>query len=289
MKTFLTGPMCLAIAVPMLSASAYAQDFDLPPNAKPGQCWSRVLAPARYETVTENVVLQAASEPATFKTRTETVVVEPARDDFRVVPAKYEKRSERVKVRDGYTTWKKGTGPITRIDGTTGEILCLVEVPAEYRSVEKQVLVSAAKTERIRRPAKTKQVVRRVIDKAATTRKVRMPAKVETVRFQEMVSPPSTRKIPVAAITDRVTFKKKISDESLQWAQILCETNVTPGVVRNLQTALQGQGLYQGAIDGKLGSGTMAAVDAYQRRNNLSTGSLTIETLNKLRIPTARV
>lgn len=316
MKKILTGPICLAMAAPMLSTPVFAQNIDVPPNAKPGQCWSRVLAPATYKTVTEEVVLQAASErietvpakyewdekeiimeeaydrlevvPATFRTRTETVVMEPARDEYRVIPAKYETRTDRVKVRDGYTTWKKGTGPITRIDGTTGEILCLVEVPAEYRNVEKQVLVSAAKTERVRVPAKTREVVRRVIEKPATTRKVRVPAKVQTVRYQELVSPPTTRKIPVPAVKDRVTFQRKISGESLEWAEILCETNVTSGVVRNLQTALKDQGFYEGAIDGQLGAGTMAAIDAYQRRNNLSTGSLTIETLKRLRIPTAR-
>jgi len=62
---------------------------------------------------------------------------------------------------------------------------------------------------------------------------------------------------------------------------------VTPGVVRNLQTSLRDKGFYEGPIDGKLGADTMSAVDAYQRRNNLSTGSLTIETLDKLRIATS--
>ena len=316
MKKLLTGPLCLAVMLPALGAgSVQAQDFDVPPNAKPGQCWSRVLMPARYETVTEEVVLQPASErielvpasydwdereivieeayerleivPAKFSTRTETVTVEPAREEYRVIPARYETKTERVKVRDGYTTWKKGTGPITRLDATTGEILCLVEVPAEYRNVERQVLVSPARTEKVRVPAKTRTVERRVVTEPATTRKVRMPAKTQTVRYQKLVSPPRERKIPVAAVTDRVTFQKKVSEERLQWAEILCETNVTPGVVRNLQTALRDKGFYEGPIDGKLGAGTMAAVDAYQRRNRLSTGSLTIETMRKLGVATS--
>jgi len=165
MKKLLTGPLCLAAMVPALGAVAQAQDFDLPPNAKAGQCWSRVLAPARYETVTEEVVLQPAGErieitpakygwdekeiiieeaydrleiiPAQFTTKSEVVTVEPAREEYQVVPAKYDTKTERVKVRDAYTTWKKGTGPISRLDATTGEILCLVEVPAEYREVSR--------------------------------------------------------------------------------------------------------------------------------------------------------
>ena len=47
------------------------------------------------------------------------------------VPAQYETVTEEVLVRPAYTTWKKGTGPIQRIDQATGEIMCLVEVPAE--------------------------------------------------------------------------------------------------------------------------------------------------------------
>lgn len=315
MKKLLTGPLCLAVMMPAIVAGAQAQEFDLPPNAKPGQCWSRVLAPARYETVTEEVVLQPKTErieltpakyewdekeivveeaydrleiiPAQFTTKTEVVTVEPAREEYRVIPAKYESKTERVKVRDAYTTWKKGTGPISRVDATTGEILCLVEVPAEYREVSRQVLVSPARTERVRVPAKTRTVERRSLSKPATSRKVSVPAKTQTVRFQQLVTPPQERKIPVPAVTDRVTFQKKVSEERIQWAEILCETNVTPGVVRNLQTELRDKGFYEGPIDGKLGTGTMTAVDAYQRRNNLSTGSLTLETMRKLGVSTS--
>ena len=110
--------------------------------------------------------------------------------------------------------------------------------------------------------------------------------RTETVRYQQLVSPPQQKSIPVAAVTDRVTYQKKVSEEQIRWAEILCETNVTPGVVRNLQTSLRDKGLYEGAIDGRLGAGTMAAVDAYQRRNNLSTGSLTLETMRKLGVAT---
>ena len=315
MTTKGNGPIGLLALAPCLMGYANAQDADLPPNAKPGECYARVLSAERYETVTEEVVIQPAGEriemvpaeyaweekeivvaegyerieivPARFETRTETVVVEPERVDYKIIPARYETRSERVKVRDAYTTWKKGTGPITRVDSATGEIMCLVEVPAEYRSVQRQVLVSPARTETVKIPAKTRTIERQVVDKAATTRKINVPARMETVRYQKMVKPPQERKIPIPAMTDTVTTQKLVGKANLQWQEILCETNVTPSVVRSLQTALTREGFYEGAIDGKLGPATNAAIDAYQRRNRLSTGGLTIETLDKLRIATS--
>lgn len=37
---------------------------------------------------------------------------------------------------------EKGRGPVEKLDQATGEIMCLVEVPAEYRTVTKRVQVS---------------------------------------------------------------------------------------------------------------------------------------------------
>ncbi|MEM9014248.1 MAG: peptidoglycan-binding domain-containing protein [Pseudomonadota bacterium] len=315
MKELRFGPLGLIAIAPVMGATAFAQPADLPPNPKPGECYSRVLTPERYETVTEQVVVQPATErievvpakyaweereivveegyerlevvPAKFSTRTETVTVEPAREEMRVIPAKYETRQERVKIRDAYTTWKKGTGPISRLDASTGEIMCLVEVPAEFKTVSRQVMVSPPRTEKVRVPAKTREVSRRVISQPATTRKISVPAKTQTVRYQKLVTPPQEKKMTVPAVTDTVSTRKLVSQSKLQWASILCETNVTPGVVRNLQQALTREGVYNGAIDGRLGPETMAAVDAYQRRKNLSTGSLTIETMKRLGVSTA--
>jgi hypothetical protein len=309
----LTSLTAIALA---FGGVAYAQDgADLPPNARPGQCFSRVLAPERYEAVTEEVIVQPPMEqveivpaeydwqekeiiieegyetlevvPARFSTRTETVIVEPEREEYRVVPAQYENREERVKVRDAYTTWKKGQGAITRVDSGTGEIMCLVEIPAEYRTVSRRVMTSPPRTERVVVPAKSRTIERRVVEQVATVRKVAVPAKSSTVRYQRMIAPPKERKLTIPAVKDTLTTQKLVSKATLRWEEILCETNVTPGVVSNLQTALQREGLYNGAIDGRLGAETMAAIDAYQRKNALSTGGLTLETLRKLRISTA--
>jgi peptidoglycan hydrolase-like protein with peptidoglycan-binding domain len=58
---------------------------------------------------------------------------------------------------------------------------------------------------------------------------------------------------------------------------------LSPEMVQRVQTMLQQQGLYNGSIDGKWGSGTQAAVRAYQQKHNLTaSGQLDQATLNAM-------
>ncbi len=302
------------------SSASMSGNADLPP-AKPGECYARILIPAKYQTTTEQVLDTDAAErlevipaqyewveervlvseggerleviPATYKEITETVVVEPARTELTTIPAKYTTKTERILVREGYTTWKKGSGPIAAgsafAGGTvtdtretaTGEIMCLVEVPPEYRTVTKKVLVEPARTVEKTIPAVTKTVKKRVIATPASTRSVPIPPKYDTVKVRKLVKPATTKRVPIPATYRTVTKQKKISEERLVWREILCETNTTPDVVRRVQAALNKEG-FNLAVDGVLGASTMRAVEAYQRRNNLGTGGLTMATVTKL-------
>ena len=129
-----------------------------PPNAKPGQCFTKIFTPAKYRTVTEKQLAEEASQkievipasykkaskrvlvseateklqviPATYKTVTERVLVKPASSRLVTVPATYETVTSRIMQTPARQEWKKGTGPIQRIDHDTGDIMCLVEVLA---------------------------------------------------------------------------------------------------------------------------------------------------------------
>jgi hypothetical protein len=283
---------------------------DLPPNAKPGHCYARVLIPATYKTSTEQVIARGESErvettpakygtntkrvlvaeeserievrPATYKTVTERVLVQPARTTLIATPAKYETQSERVLVRQAYTTWKKGRGPVEKLDQATGEIMCLVEVPAEYRTVSKRVQVTAPGTREVTKPAVYRTVTRRVVDTPAATRTVKIPAKYSTIKVQTVVQPASQRTVKIPAKYQTVSKRVKVNEESLEWREILCDTNTTGDVVRRLQRALKAKNINPGPIDGVYGSQTRRAVNAYQKRAGLPTGALTIRTLNSL-------
>lgn len=284
-------------------------DADLPP-AKPGECYARVLIPATYQTTTETVVASEASErvevvpaqyemgeervlvreaserleviPATYKTVEERVMVSEASEELINIPATYETVSERVLVKPASTVWKKGRGPIEKIDASTGEIVCLVEIPAEYRTVTKRVEKTPARTEVKKIPAVYKNVTRTVVDQPASTRTVAIPAEYRSVKVRKMVSPPSENRIAIPAKYQEVTKRDKVSEERLEWRSILCETNTTPGVVSRIQAALKQKGFHPGPIDGVLGPDTMAAVNSYQKANNLPSGQLTMRTVQSL-------
>lgn len=302
-----------AMATLFLSAPAVAQDAPLlPPNAKPGECYSRVftppvydtetvrvlaqeassrveVVPARYETVEERVVVKEATSrleivPATYETVEERVLVEPERIELVKIPAQTGWEEERVLVKAAHTTWKKGNGPIEKVDGSTGEIMCLVEVPAEYKTVRKQVTTAPARTEERVIPAVYKTVKRRVQATPPTTRTIEIPAEYGTVKVTKLVEPARTDTIEIPAEYQTVSQRKLVREGSLEWRSILCETNMSPGVVAELQRALSSAGFEAGSADGNYGRQTANAVEAYQRSKGLATGQLTIETLRALGI-----
>lgn len=109
---------------------------NVPPNAKPGECYAKVVIPAVTETITENV--QIAEEQEVLA---------------RIIPAKYKVEKEQVLVREARQYWKAGTGPKQKVDKTTGEIMCLVEEPAVYKTIERRVLVEPERPEYKTMPA----------------------------------------------------------------------------------------------------------------------------------------
>jgi peptidoglycan hydrolase-like protein with peptidoglycan-binding domain len=66
------------------------------------------------------------------------------------------------------------------------------------------------------------------------------------------------------------------------------EPEVSPGMVRHVQTALQEQGMYKGNIDGMWGPETRGALRSYQQAHGLTAnGELTSPTLAALFPPPA--
>ncbi len=291
-----------------------------PPNPKPGECYARVLIPAKYETTTEKVLKREAgmrieTTPAKFATGEETVLVKEASSKLVVVPAVYGNVTEKVLVKPAssrlvevpaqyktvtekvldkaaHTVWKRSSAALggqsgnveTRIDQSTGEIMCLVEVPATYKTVTKTVLVSPASVKEVPIPAEYKTVTRRVEKSPATTKTIEIPAEYRTVKVQKIATPAQTREIPIPAEYQTVTKRKKITEEDLRWRQVLCDVNLTSGVVSNIQNAAKRAGYYKGPVDGVLGPMTLRAVNGWAKDKGLPVGQnyIPIETINAM-------
>ena len=65
----------------------------------------------------------------------------------------------------------------------------------------------------------------------------------------------------------------------------LARPELSPDMVRQVQTSLQQQGMYKGNVDGVWGSGTQSAVQSYQQSHNLTAnGQLDAPTLKSLNL-----
>jgi hypothetical protein len=292
------------------SADMSSETSLLPPEAKPNECYARVfippvyqtrteqmlnrgaaerleLIPAKYEWVEEQVLVQEASQrlevtPAQYGWVDEQVLVKSASSRMEEVPAQYEWVSENVLVEPAHTVWKKGRGPIEKIDNATGEIMCLIEVPAAYKTVNKQVMTSPPKTESVQIPAEYKTVQKQVMVKPPITQTVEIPAVYKTVKVRKMVSPPEERRIAIPEEYQTVTKTELVSEGTMEWRRVLCETNMSPAEISRVQNALLRAGHNPGPIDGILGSQTYSAMRSYQEEKGLAVGALTYDTLQSL-------
>ena len=294
-------------------------------DAEPGQCYAQVwqppqyetstkrvlkqeagtrleVIPAQYETTTERVLVREESKrleviPARYENVTERVLIKEASSRLETVPAQYETVTERVLVHPARTVWKTSTGRIygaavrdadgnliTRMNNS-GEVLCLVEEPAEYRTITKRVLKTPATTREVEIPAQYQTITKRVMAQPPTTREVVIPAEYRTITKRVLKTPATTREVEIPAQYETVTEREQVSEASMAWVPVLCDVNVTNAKLREIQNALKRAGHYRGPIDGIYGSQTASAITAFQRSENLGQGhGLTLQTLEALDI-----
>ena len=309
-----------AAATVFCGAAAAQQGADYPPSADPGECFARVLIPettdivteqvvdrpetseitvipAQYETVTEQVLVREESVvyrtiPAVYETVTETVTVEPQRTETIVVPATFETYEEQVLVRPAYSTWKPGAGLYGRgaagtgtagINGdqATGELLCRVEVPAQYDTVTRTRIATPERTDERIIPAVTETVTREVVAQPAQVVEEIIPAEYETVTKQVLVTPAREEVTVIPASYKTVEKRVVTGGGGLEWREVLCDTNASPAKIAEVQRALSAAG-YSAPDDGQFGPATLQAMEAYQRANGLPVGYLTVSTVESL-------
>lgn len=318
MKRIITLSMGLAAVSGFALAQGSA---DYPPDGGPGVCYARVLVPEQTEIVTEQVIDRAESTeirvipaafemateqvlvkeasvrynviPARYETITEQVIKTPERTETIVIPAEYETYTEQVLVRPAYVTWKPGNGlfgrstvpgetPAEGASGVaTGELLCRVEVPAEYETVTRTRIKAPERTEVKVIPATFETVTREVVAQAPQVVEEVIPAVYETVTVQRLAAPAQEEVIIIPATYKTVEKRVVTAGGGLEWREVLCDTNASPAKIAEVQKALTERG-YNNPVDGSFGPATLRAMEAYQRANGLPVGYLTVSTVQSL-------
>ena len=280
------------------------------------------VVPATYKTEIRRVPVDpgegSADTGATeqqFETVTERVMVKPEETRTVEVPAEYETVTERVQVRDAYTEWRPGGrvyaigaealgGTVLANRVTSSGVMSLIEIPAEFETVTKRVLVTPATTREETIPAEFEEVTRqvpvegtggeaasdagdvefrevevRVVDQPATVRTIPVPAQYKTVTRRVVDTPAMVRTVPVPAVYRDETTETEVEPARTERVEVICEANAVPDFIRSLQRALEARGFYDGPIDGISGPKTREAVKAYQKG---ASEILTIESARKL-------
>ncbi|HZP88962.1 MAG TPA: peptidoglycan-binding domain-containing protein [Burkholderiales bacterium] len=281
-----------------------------PPSAKPGECYTKLLIPAEYKTEAVQTVVKPASErleysDPVYEEVEEQVVVKPASKRMEVVPAEYATVEEKVVVREAYRreieipalyntyfeqvverparqVWKPGRGAVERVDEVTGEILCLVDEPPVYKTVERKELARPASKRYEDVPAEYAAVTKTIVKTPETVREVEVPAEYQTITVRKLTKPAQKLAVPVEAEYGTVEKKVMVQGERAEWVQVLCDQNTTSGKVEEIKRALQAKG-YDVQPDGNIDKSLTDALRSFQEQEGLRrTGLMTADTLSAL-------
>lgn len=179
-------------ASPSLLAGAKSNGVDIE-GAPVGACFKEYYVPARFTQTEKEILVKEASEEvkitdAKFKDSLETVVVKQASQEKVYHPAEYQTVEETVEIEPAKSVWKKGDGPISRIDNSTGEIMCLVEIPAKFKTFKTTTLKTAARVDLVSVPEETKAVKVSMLATDAVVEKVAVPAEYKKVTMTSKAS-----------------------------------------------------------------------------------------------------
>ena len=254
---------------PATPPPAADQMEDVPPFAEPGKCYARCYIPDEYDyrevrVVDRPQIIKKIRLPELIRTVYDTVVVTPRSVRTVEVPAEYEYIEERIMVEPATTKWVKGKADAGCLsdDPEDCQVMCLVEVPAQYRTVRRKVLKHAAHTRTVEIPMEYKIVAKEVV--------------VRDESFEEVVIPPTYKTIQERYVSRAGGYQ--------EWREVLCGDDLTSDRIRRIQVALKAEGYDPGPVDNILGSQTKAALKKFQMENGLPVGNLDRETMRVLGI-----
>jgi hypothetical protein len=209
------------------------------------------VVPATFKTVTETIVVKPGYThievvPATYETITEKVLVKEAYTVW--------KPGKGLAGTPGYTGGAGGYGggsgggyapppgphgygaPVV-VDGRpyygptkvapTGELLCLVEVPAEYKTVTKVVLKTPARTVEVAVPPVTKVITRTVVDVPAHVEKKDVPPVYDKIQVAVLVTPEHVESLVIPPTYKVIEKKKLVGGGKLEWREVICDDKLT--------------------------------------------------------------
>ncbi len=201
-----------------------------------GSCLYEHFKEPTYKDIPNRVLVSEATEklsttPAKYRKGTESVLTKPAYKRLIEVPAVFKKKSDRVLVEAAHSVWQKGTGPIQKIDNETGEIMCRIDIPAEYKNIEVDVVATAPLVTSVTEEAAYKTInIEKLVSDAAEQRDP-VAAEFKTMNKKQLAEPGGftwsasrTGSASDGAPTGRVVCHKAIPAETIAYERTVVKT-----------------------------------------------------------------
>ena len=186
------------------------------PNAKPGECYAKVVIPAQYRTETSTVVVKEASErvkiiPAKYETVEERVMVSEAGSELKVIPATFGTATETYEVSPASSGWVMGSA-----GSSIGADSALVAMARASGADVDSARPGQCFSEHFEGPT-YKTVTERVLVSEASEQINLTPAKYEWAEQRVMVAPASRKLVEVPAVFETTQERIKVEDAKTMW------------------------------------------------------------------------
>jgi len=207
----LKADMTLAAGAETETKTATESAISLLPPAKPGECYAKILLPAKYKT--EQVKLLKKAEgakieliPGKYQLSDEKVLTEEASAKLIPVQTKYKTETVKYKIKEGRRYWATSMKPGARVAGdallnaakasglkldsaTAGTCYHEHYTGPQYKVVTEKVLIKEASEKIEIIPAKYETIEKKILVKDASFKLISVPETYETVSEKVLVAP----------------------------------------------------------------------------------------------------
>ena len=208
------------------------------------------IAPATYETVSEQVEVSSPYVvkypiPASFENVDEMYEIEPAYEKVEKLVPEIKLVTETTEIKPASSQWVKKEGDATCLaaDPRECDVWCLIEIPAEYQTVTKEVnmgcdgsgVPNSGCTRTIKVPAKMGKRTKTVVAESASFKTETMPAEYSTITKTVLKNAATTSEMIIPAVYNTIekTVVKKAAtyrEEKIpaEYVDVTKEVLVTP-------------------------------------------------------------
>lgn len=314
MKRFTPIVLLAGLVLCALQVRAQSPIDSLRPPAIAGKCFAKSITPDKYQVTTQRQLVKPAefSEkyiPAEFDTLEQTLLVSPAYYKMIPYPAEFDTIMVNVRVKDDSRVIEERYAivrEVQKVPSTTGnsedggqwievtipgcespnpedcKTLRWVSSKDEYNVSDKQTFVRGTWADTVEQ-GQIVQVPKVVQVKPPRVERVYVPAEYRTIK--KAVLRRHARKIitETPAVYQEVRSKQLVEKGGERiWVEIICPEAMSEIVISQVQLALKSREYYDGNISGRFDAGTIKALEAFQRDEELPIGKLDKDTIKAL-------